>query len=83
MKKNVTGAVFDPRGYIAQASGSTAKNRLCVEMMAALLQTHRSRTHCRTSTITWVQNKIYAAIHTLNRVRNLPSDTESSATDVI
>ncbi len=42
-EKNMTGAVFDPRRLYCSSKWQHGKNRLCVEMMAALLQTHRSR----------------------------------------
>ncbi len=42
-EKNATGAVFDPRRLYCSSKWQHGKNRLCVEMMAALLQTHRSR----------------------------------------
>ncbi len=69
-EKNETGAVFDPRGLKCSSKWQHSKNRLGVEMMAALLQTHRSRNalpdlnrvQCECSDpLTWVQNKIYAA----------------------
>ncbi len=63
-KKNATSAVFDPRGLHCSSKWQHGKNRLCVEMMSALFQTH-----CRTSTINMGAEQNIRRIHTLNRMR--------------